>query len=93
MIRSYGDKRTEAVAQGMTPKGFPADLIKAARYKLYMLDNATHLDDLRSPPGNRLHALEKDRKGQHAIRINNQFRLCFSWSNGGADGVEIVDYH
>lgn len=93
MIRSYADKVTEAVAQGLSPKGFPADLIKAARNKLYMLDNARQLEDLKSPPGNRLHALDKDRKGQHAVRINDQFRLCFCWSNGGADDVEIVDYH
>ncbi len=58
-----------------------------------MLDAAQRLDDLRVPPGNRLEALSRDRKGQHSIRINDQWRVCFTWSEGGADGVEIVDYH
>lgn len=83
MIRSFKDRRTVAGAQGESPKGFPADLIKAARRKLFMLDTAAVLDDLKSPPGNRLHALTKDRTGQHAIRINDQFRLCFRWTDAG----------
>ena len=58
-----------------------------------MIDNAEALDDLRVPPGNRLEALKGDRTGQHSIRINDQFRICFRWSNGGADDIEIVDYH
>lgn len=64
-----------------------------ARRKLEMLEAATRLDDLRVPPGNRLEALARDRKGQHSIRINSQWRICFVWHEGGADGVEIVDYH
>lgn len=93
MIRSYADKTTAAVAQGKSPKGFPAALVKAARRKLVMLDNAAVLDDLRSPPGNRLHPLTRDREGQHAIRVNDQFRICFRWTDGGPEGVEITDYH
>lgn len=84
---------TEAVAEGRAPKGFPPDLIKVARRKLFMLDNAATLDDLRTPPANRLEALRKDRVGQHSIRINDQFRLCFRWSDAGAEDVEITDYH
>lgn len=93
MIRSYKDKMTEAVADGKSPKGFPSDLIKAARRKLVMLDSAVVLDDLRSLPGNKLHPLEKDRAGQHAIWINDQFRLCFRWTDAGPEDVEITDYH
>lgn len=93
MIRSYKDKTTEAVAAGRSPKGFPAALIRAARRKLVLLDNAAVLDDLRSPPGNRLHALIRDRAGQHAIWINSQFRLCFRWTDAGPEDVEITDYH
>lgn len=93
MIRSYRDKTTEAVAAGKAPKGFPADLVKAARRKLVMLDNAVELEDLRSPPGNRLHPLLRDRAGQHAIWINDQFRLCFRWTDAGPEDVEITDYH
>ncbi|MCW5697249.1 MAG: type II toxin-antitoxin system RelE/ParE family toxin [Bauldia sp.] len=93
MIRSYKDRTTGAVAAGRSPKGFPADLIKAARRKLVMLENAVALDDLKSPPGNKLHRLEKDRAGQHAIWINAQFRLCFRWTDAGPEDVEITDYH
>jgi len=75
------------------PKGFPADLVASARRKLKWLDAATELRDLRSPPGNRLEALVGDRDGQHSIRINDQWRICFRWSDSGADDVEIVDYH
>ena len=64
-----------------------------ARRKLEMLEAATRLDDLRVPPGNRLEALSRDRKGQHSIRINDQWRICFVWRDNGADDVEIVDYH
>ena len=69
------------------------DVCRAARRKLVMLDNANALDDLKSPPGNKLHPLEKDRAGQHAIRINAQFRLCFRWTDAGPEDVEITDYH
>jgi proteic killer suppression protein len=93
VIRSYRDRKVEAVSQGKAPKGFPADLVAVARRKLKWLDSAETLRDLASPPGNRLEALSGDRLGQHSIRINDQWRLCFRWSDGGADDVEIVDYH
>ncbi|TAL01663.1 MAG: type II toxin-antitoxin system RelE/ParE family toxin [Rhodospirillaceae bacterium] len=93
MIRRFRDKATEVVFNGVCPKGFPADLVKAARRKLRYLNAASALSDLRSPPGNRLEALAGDRKGQHAIRINGQFRVCFVWTSDGPTDVEIVDYH
>ena len=79
--------------QGESPKGFTADLVKIARRKLGYLDAAVDLNDLRSPPGNRLEALRRDRDGQHSIRVNDQFRVCFTWSNEGPKDVEIIDYH
>jgi proteic killer suppression protein len=93
VIRSFRDRVTEAVFNGENPKGFPADLVKVARRKLRYLNAAGGLGDLRSPPGNRLEALTGDRKGQHAIRINDQFRVCFVWTAEGPEEVEIVDYH
>ena len=93
MIGSFRDQTTEAVFDGESPKGFPADLVKVARRKLRYLSAAGALGDLRSPPGNRLEALAGDRKGQHSIRINDQFRVCFVWTAEGAAEVEIVDYH
>lgn len=93
MIRSFKDKTTEAVFDGFQPKRFPADLVEVARRKLRMLHRAIRIDDLKAPPGNRLHALQRERKGQHAISINDQFRICFVWSNGDAHDVEITDYH
>lgn len=93
MIASISGKRTAAVFRGVVPKGFPADLAISARRKLRMVDAAIQLDDLRSPPGNRLEALRGDRTGQHSIRINDQWRVCFIWQDGNAHQVEIVDYH
>ena len=93
MIRSFRDKTTEAVFNGESPKGFPPDLVKVARRKLRYLNAAGALGDLRSPPGNRLEALVADRHGQHSIRINDQFRVCFVWTAEGPTMVEIVDYH
>jgi len=93
VIRSFRNKTTEAVFNGESLKGFPADLVKAARRKLRYLNAASELEDLRAPPGNRLEALAGDRKGQHSIRINDQFRLCFVWTSEGPGEVEIVDYH
>jgi len=92
VIHSFADKLTAAVFDGRRPKGFPSGLLPAARRKLAMLDAADALDDLKAPPGNRLEALSGDRNGQHSIRINSQFRLCFVWREGAHD-VEIVDYH
>lgn len=93
MIRGFKNATTEAVFMGESPKGFPADLVKVARRKLAAVHAATKLDDLRYPPGNRFEELKKDRKGQHSIRINDQFRVCFTWTMEGPTNVEITDYH
>lgn len=92
MIKSFGDKATEDLHRTGTGKRFAA-IAKVAVRKLDMIDAATALDDLRSPPGNRLEALKGDRTGQHSIRINDQWRIVFVWRDGGAHEVEIVDYH
>lgn len=78
---------------GEVPKGFPSQIARVARRKLTALDFARRLDDLRSPPGNRLEALSGGRSGQHSIRVNNQWRVCFVWRDGDVYDVEIVDYH
>lgn len=93
MIRSFKDSMTEMVASGRAPKGFPADIVRSSVCKLTMIDVAHDLEDLRSPPGTRLEALKGNRAGQHSIRINDQWRICFVWKDGGAEDVEIVDYH
>jgi toxin HigB-1 len=93
VIRSFADKRTAAIWADQMPKGFPTDLAKVARRKLRVLAAAAKLEDLRSPPGNRLEALAGDRAGQHSIRVNDQWRLCFAWRDGDASDVEMVDYH
>lgn len=93
MIKSFRDKRTAAVFVRQMPKGFPSDIASVARRKLAMLDSATTLNDLKVPPNNQLEALKHDRQGQHSIRINRQFRLCFIWRDGDAYEAEIVDYH
>lgn len=93
MIQSFADERTKAVFEGRHPKGIPADILKTARRKLNYLDAATSLDALKVLPGNKLHPLVNDRAGQHAIWINDQFRLCFRWTETGPEDVEITDYH
>jgi len=93
VIRNFRDQTTEAVFNGGGPKGFPADLVKVSRQKLRYLNAADDLGDLRSPPGNRLEALAGDRKGQHSIRINDQFRVCLVWTTEGPAEAEIVHYH
>ena len=93
MIKSFKDWRTAAVWAGRLPKGVPPDVLRAGRRKLGYIDAATSLEDLRSPPGNHLEALRGDRAGQHSIRVNDQFRVCFVWRDGNAENVEIVDYH
>ena len=93
MIRSFKDETTQALFNGNLPKGFPAMIVRVARRKLEALNAAVVLEDLRSPPGNRLHALTGDRAGQHAIPINDQYRVCFVWREDEAFEVEIVDYH
>lgn len=100
MITSFKCKRTEQIFDGKTPKGFPATLVRRAIVKLDQLNSATILEDLRIPLSNRLEALSGDRRGQHSIRINDQFRICFNWDGGNATNVEIIhllvepaDYH
>ena len=93
MIKSYGDKDTQAVADRHRVRRFSAGIQRRAQQKLMILNNARDLNDLRVPPGNRLEALAGDRKGQYSIRINDQWRLCFVWRNGDAYQVELVDYH
>ena len=93
MIRSFRDKRTEALARGRAPRHVPADVARRAVNKLFLLDTVTRLEDLRVPPGNRLEALSGDRRGQHAIRVNDQWRICFVWREGDPHEVEFVDYH
>ena len=93
VIRSFNDKRTEAIFQGRRAKGLPTQIQQRARRKLRMLDAATVIDDLRIPPSNRLEKLKGDRRGQHSIRINDQWRICFVWHDRYASAVEIVDYH
>ena len=92
MIRSFRDKDTEALFDDRVVRRFAA-IERQARLKLLWLHAAPTLDTLRSPPGNRLEALKGKRKGQHSIRINDQWRVCFRWRDGHAYEVEIVDYH
>ena len=93
MIVSFADSNTAKVWQRETVKKFGQELQRAAHRKLLILDAADYLTDLRRPPGNRLEALQGNRDGQHSIRINDQWRICFRWTPAGAEDVEIVDYH
>ncbi len=93
MIRTFKDRRGEQIFEGHEPRKMAKGLIEAAKRKLVILDAAVTLADLAAAPGNRLEGLAGDRAGQHSIRINRQYRLCFVWADGGADEVEIVDYH
>lgn len=93
MIRSFADKETERVWNGERSRKLPPDIQKRGRDKLLLIDAAEMLEDLRSPPSNRLHGLHDDRLGQHSISINDQWRICFVWKDGDARNVEIVDYH
>jgi len=92
MIKGFRGRLTERLWHGEHVKAFSA-FEDAAINKLFMLEAATILTDLRVPPGNQLEALSGDRKGQHSIRINRQWRICFVWTNSGPDHVEIADYH
>lgn len=92
MIRSFKCAETEALSKGERVRRF-VSIASVAQRKLRQLQIAGRLDDLRVPPGNRLEALKGNRAGQHSIRINDQWRLCFRWTAAGADDVEIVDYH
>jgi toxin HigB-1 len=94
LIRSFRGKFAEAILiQRSAPKGFPADLLKVTRRKLVQLNGAEILGDLASPPGNMLEALKGDHRGKHSIRINNQWRIVFKWTDVGPEDVEIADYH
>ncbi len=97
MIRSFQDVATEDIFNGRTTRAarrtLPQELWRVARRKLEALDSAETLQDLRVPPGNRLEQLKGHRAGQHSIRINDQFRICFHWAEPGPEDVEIADYH
>ena len=93
MIKTFADKRTAALFSGQFVKALPTDVAVRAKRKLDLIDSAASIDFLRVPPGNRLEALLGDRKGQHSIRVNEQWRLCFRWSEGHAYDVEFCDYH
>ena len=93
MIVSFGDGETQKIWQGLRSRRLPFDIQSVALRKLRLLNAARRLDDLRVPPGNRLESLKLDRAEQWSIRINDQWRICFRWTQGGAEQVEIVDYH
>lgn len=92
MIKTFKCADTQALSRGEPVKRF-VNIAAVARRKLRQLEIAARLDDLRVPPGNRLEALKGNRAGQHSIRVNDQFRVCFRWTDTGAEDVEIVDYH
>jgi proteic killer suppression protein len=93
MIANFQDRETERIWSGRRSKRLPGDIQEKALVKLRLLNRARKLGDLRVPPGNRLEALRGDRAGQYSIRINDQWRICFRWSEGTPYDVEIVDYH
>lgn len=93
MIESFASPEAEKIFKGIVSTKLPLDMQKVARRKLLYLEDAEDLRDLMAPPGNRLEELRGDRAGQHSIRINNQWRICFRWIDGKARDVEIVDYH
>ena len=93
MIRSFAEPETERIWNGERSRKLPADMQNRALDRLKMLNRAKTLDDLRNPPSNRLHALIRNRLGQHSISINMQWRICFRWKDGNAHDVEITDYH
>lgn len=92
MIKSFGNKLTARFWQGERVK-YPAEILRRTMDKLYLIENSTSLEDLRIPPSNHLESLKGHRLGQHSIRINNQWRICFRWESGDAYDVEITDYH
>ena len=93
MIRSFADDETEKIASGARSRRLPSDIQQVARRKLRQLDAAERLDELAAPRGNRLEQLKGYAPPRYSMRINDQWRLCFRWSDGGADDVEITDYH
>lgn len=93
MIRSFGSRDTERIWHGQYAKGVDRTVQRATLRKLELTHAAEVVDDLRIPPGNRLERLVGNRRGQHSIRVNAQWRICFVWRDGGAEDVELVDYH
>jgi proteic killer suppression protein len=93
MIQSFADSEAELIWSGRRSRKLPADIQNVALRKLRLLNQARVLGDLRVPPGNRLEPLRADRQGQHSIRINDQWRICFVWDERGPSHVEIIDYH
>lgn len=93
MILSFADRDAEALFHGRFAKKLAQDIQRTAQRKLLQIHQAGRLPDLMAPPGNRLEALKGSRAGQHSIRVNDQWRICFVWTNAGAEAVEIVDYH
>jgi proteic killer suppression protein len=93
VIRSFANKETERIWRRERSRRFDTSTQRAALRKLLIMDAAERLDDLRIPPGNRLEKLVGDRRGQHSIRVNQQWRICFTWTFAGPEQVEILDYH
>jgi len=93
VIKSFGNKDTERLANREPVRSLDPRILRLALRKLRILESATSLVDLQAPPGNRLEALKGDLQGQHSIRINQQWRICFRWTSSGPENVEIVDYH
>ena len=93
MIKSFKNEAARAAWERRFVKGVPHEVLRTGNRKLLQIHNARSLHDLRAPPGNRLEALAGDRRGQHSIRINDQWRVCFIWDDGDAHDIEIVDYH
>jgi toxin HigB-1 len=93
VIKGFGNKTTEELFLGLVPRGVPPDLAKRAIAKLFLIDTVTRLEDLRVPPVNRHEALKGDRLGQHSIRVNDQWRVCFIWNEGDTFDVKFCDYH
>jgi proteic killer suppression protein len=93
VIASFRDRETERIYRGIVSRSFPTDIQRRALNKLRVLNAIVRIDELQSPPSNRLEALKGDREGRFSIRINNQWRICFRWESGAAFDVEIIDYH
>jgi toxin HigB-1 len=93
MLRSFSSKETEKIWQGVRSHSLPNEIQRITRRKSRMINNARDINDLRIPPGNKLERLTHDRVGQHSIHINRQWRICFTWKDGDAYDVEIVDHH
>jgi toxin HigB-1 len=93
MILGFRNRETRSIWEGRRSRRLPQDIQGIALRKLRLINAALHLDDLRVPPGNRLELLQGERRGQHSIRINDQWRICFIWRDGNVQDVEIVDYH